>query len=112
MKNALFKALQKVHFLAKPIYWVAACSLIGTLALPVIFPSFDTLYWFTALAMTAFLFSSAAIIDIAFQHQQKKSGLSGWFSNLWNHLMYWAWVVASGFLLLFLLKIISYMITH
>jgi hypothetical protein len=112
MHSKFLIALQRWHFLAKPLYWLSALCLFATLAWPIIAPELDTLYWFSALSGSAFLMSSAAILDISHQHGQPKTGLAGWFLKLWNQFMFWMWFLASAALVIFLIKVLAYMQTH
>ncbi|MFQ3230812.1 hypothetical protein [Reinekea sp.] len=112
MQSKFLNALRRWYFLARPLYWLSALCLLATLAWPVIQPEMDTLYWFSALSVSAFLMASAAILDISHQHGQPKAGLSGWFLKLWNQFMFWIWFATSAALLIFLIKILAYMQSH
>ena len=112
MKSRFLIALERWHFLARPLYILSALSLLATFIWPVLQPELDTLYWLSALSAATFLLSSAAVLDISHQHSQPKEGLSGWFLKLWNRFMFWMWFFASAALVIFLVKILIYMQTH
>jgi hypothetical protein len=108
MRVKLLDRLQHWHFFAKPLYVLAIIGFVATFAWPIVSPELNTLFWFGALSGSAFLLSSAAILDIAHQHVQAKTGFVGWLSHQWSRLMFWLWFVASALLVLFVIKLIAY----
>jgi hypothetical protein len=112
MEHRFLTIVQRWHFFARPLYWLSILCLIATFAWPIVQTSVDTLYWLSALSGSAFLLSTAAVLDISIQHGQAKKGLKGWLSKLWTRVLFWLWFLASVSLLVFLFKIITYMTTH